>query len=920
MRGLLPASVAFAALAATGSAQPAAGAAGQAPQPPVFDVSVDMVAVDVRVVEPNGRPALGLLPGDFALKVDGRPRHVVSVEYVGADDAPAAPAPEPASLVPTPPVSTGFSTNEGVRAGRMVLLAIDTGNISAGGGRGVVRSADKLLDQLTPADRLGLVTIPGPGPSVEFTGEHARVREALKQVVGRAPMVRESVPLPDAIAYVERDTFRWEQFLASQCGSERSDRDTQLCIARMEAEARQVAVDWRDRARASTEALKALLRGLRGVEGPKALVLVTEGIGSERADVKQLAELAAEAQVTLYLVLIERPGVDITRMGPSLENAETRDLEQGSIYGLAASSRGAVFRAGGSAEGIFERIAGELRGYYLLGFEPEGGDRDGKGHRIDVVVARERVTVRARGLLNIPTSAPNDQAVIASLLRSPFLERGLTLRVATLALPDRETGKLRIVVTGDAAGASRPLTVGMALITPDGRTEKAVGYSGIDAQAGQRSLFVGELSAGPGAYTLRLAVRDAAGRRGSVHHAVRAALVSAAGLEVSDLVLAPASSAGSALPAVDTELTTGALAAKLELRAGDAGRLESAAVALEIADAADGPALVAVPARVGAAERGVREAQAVVSAGLLPPGAYFARAVVSAGTERAAVLLRPFRIVASAAGPSPAAGATAGTGPLALPPPAFERAELLRPAVLGPLLETVTRGEPVPAAIAAALALARQGAPEKMLDALGRETKPDARIALLRGVSLYAAGVVPGAITQLQAALGLRSDLFAAAVYLGACYAASGEDANAVGAWNTALIGETASPVLFGVLADALLRTGEAGQAVDTLQEGLGSWPDDADLRHRLGLAYAASGRRDEAMPLLTAWIDAHPEDQATAFATLTLLFQGFAAERAGAAAVGDRERLVRYARAYVDGKGANRALVSRWLAYLEKK
>ena len=50
----------------------------------------------------------------------------------------------------------------------------------------------------------------------------------------------------------------------------------------------------------------------------------------------------------------------------------------------------------GAADQPFERIARELLGYYLVGFAPEPGDRDGKSHKIAVRVARERATVRAR--------------------------------------------------------------------------------------------------------------------------------------------------------------------------------------------------------------------------------------------------------------------------------------------------------------------------------------------------------------------------------------------------------------------------------------------------------------------------------------------------------------------------------------------
>ena len=66
--------------------------------------------------------------------------------------------------------------------------------------------------------------------------------------------------------------------------------------------------------------------------------------------------------------------------------------------------------------------------------------------------------------------------------------------------------------------------------------------------------------------------------------------------------------------------------------------------------------------------------------------------------------------------------------------------------------------------------------------------------------------------------------------------------------------------------------------------------------------------------------MDTHPEDQGALFATLALLFEGFSRETAGAAPAEERQRLTRYAKAYVDGKGPNREVIERWLRYLESR
>jgi VWFA-related protein len=895
-----------------------APAAAQAPeaapaQPPVFGVGVDIVALDATVVDAKGQPVLGLGPEDFQAEIDGKPRRVVSVEYIGRDL-------EPPALPPVRP--THFSSNEDVPRGRLVLLLVDRGNIGQGGGRDVLRSAERFLGTLGPADRVGLVFVPGPGPSIEFTPDVGLVRRGLKGVVGQAPRGGSQVPLSEAIALVkDNDRMRWAQFVDIRCGFFKIPEQAEACRQEMVAEANQVYLQYRDRSLASQRALGNVLQSLRGIEGPKTVVLISEGLGTEDpSEVRNLALAAAEAQVTLYVLLLNTSRSDAAFSRTEAADFEDRETEAAGLYDLAGLTRGSVLQVVGSGESAFRRIAEELAGYYMLGLDPEGEDRDGRSHEVRLRVTRPTVTVRARGVLNIPIRPPAAQDLLAAALRSPLVDRGLPIRATTYALRDGATGKVRLLVAARVGRAVRPLSVGFAVSSPTGKVAASRAYEGITGGEGEWVDFTGEAVVDPATYSLRLAAVDASGRRGSVEHTVKAALVSAGGLEISDLVLAPTLDRGAVRPAVDLELEGGGLSALVELGGRDRARVDAATVAIELADKPEGPPLLRVPVAPEAAKDGTRVANVNISGGLLPPGDYVARAEVSLEGKAVAVVTRPFRLL------PPRPGAPAAGPPLASllgEAPPFDRAELLKPEILGHFVDRVAAlvPGPVPGGMAAAIAEARQGRPEAMLDRLGDAGKEDARASFLRGVSLYARGNLPAALTQLQAALGRSSELFPAAVYLGACYAASGKDLDAIGAWQTALIGESGgSPSLYAVLSDALARVGESQQAVEVLDEGLGAFPQDEGLRRRLGIAYAKSGRRAEALPLLTSWVEAHPDDTGAAFAMLALLFEGFSRETAGAAPAGERERLVRFARAYVDGKGPNREVIERWLRYLESR
>lgn len=896
--------------ALSAAAQDPAARGPQAPQPPVFEVTVDLVAVDVSVVDAQGRPLLGLAPEDFELEVDGRPRAVVSTEYLGRDVEPPAAA--------AGPVPTHYSSNEASVAGRLVLLLVDRGNIGRGSGRLAMAAADRFLGTLAPSDRVGLAAIPGPGPNIEFTADHGQVRQALKYVVGQGDRAGFQVPLSEAIALFQfHDRIRWQQFVDLECGRFLIAAQLDQCILQMESEAQQVFLNYRERSQQSRWALETVFRSLRDVPGPKAVVLISEGLGTDSpGETRRLAEAAGEAQVTLFVLLLDSSGADAAYQKEQLATPEERDLETAALYDLAGLARGAVLPVIGSADPPFQRIARELMGYYLIGFEPLAGERDGKGHSIRVKVKRDGVSVRARGLLSIPTAPPSPQQQIVAALRSPLVDRGLPVRVASFARP-APGGKVRLLVAAEVRKASRPVSVGFALTSADGRVAASRLVEGLTAGAGDSVDFAGEAIVDPGSYGLRLATIDAAGRRGSVQHQARAALVSAGGLQVSDLVLA-APGAGAPRPVVDLEADASGLRALVELSGRDAAALAGASVALELAESAEGVALLRVPAEASRPDSdGVRVASVTVQGGLLPPGAYVARAAISADGEPVAALTRPFRIAVPRAGER---GPRAPLAALLTERRPYERAELLAPGLLAHFMDRLSElgPGPLPAGVSAAAEAARAGRPEAILDNLAGSGKDDPRASFLRGIGFYASGNLNAGLTQLQGLLRQRSDFLPAAVYMGACYAAGGKDLDAIGAWQTALIGENGSPVLYAVLADALLRVDEADQAVSILDEGLSSFPQDDGLRRRLGMAHAMAGHADEALTLLSAWVDAHPQDTRALFTTLALLFDGFSREAAGGLGLEEQERLRRYAQAYLDGSGPNREVVERWLRYLD--
>src|SRR5205085_3484752 len=110
--------------------------------------------------------------------------------------------------------------------------------------------------------------------------------------------------------------------------------------------------------------------------------------------------------------------------------------------------------------------------YYLLGFEPEPADRDGKQHGTHVKVQRTDVAVRSRLEFSVgPAARRSDHEVIAELLRSPAVATDLPFRLTTYAFQDPASPKIRLLVAMETDRAADPagrMALGIVLVKPGG--------------------------------------------------------------------------------------------------------------------------------------------------------------------------------------------------------------------------------------------------------------------------------------------------------------------------------------------------------------------------------------------------------------------------------------------------------------------
>ena len=910
MRTLLGTSVVLVAASVllTAQAPPQSPSQGDpAVQGPTFRTGVEVIAVDVAVVDRNGKPVEDLLAPDFAVKIDGTERRVVTAEQVRIDiDAARREAADP--------FETLYTTNLKPPNGRMFVIAVDQLGIRFGSARALLSTAANFLAKLSPADRAAFVAYPEPGVQVAFTNDHLRLKQAMERVVGRqqALQTRYNMGLYEAIAISERGDGRiFAQVVLREC-PRMSGAALEQCERDILSEASSMVRTVRQDSTESLRGLYNLLMGLSVIEGPKTLILLSEGLVIESpSDLDQVIRAAAYARVTIHVLVLDVPQHDITvsRMAPTA--TEDRSMHVQGLGDLAAGSRGSLYYVAGTGESIFERLGSETLAYYILGVEQAPGDRDDRQHRIDVDVRRRNVTVRSRRafvLSSSTTTRRNAEETLMDALKSPFGVAEIPLRVTTFTQKDRASDKTRVLIAADVGqpgGAPEEFTVGYVLLDTEGKVVAGTADKRVLSMPGGAPNvprdYLAELVVDPGNYSLRLGVVDGAGRRGGVIRELNAWKLDGEEFALGDLLIGDAGSDGTARirPGVEPRIS-GNVGAFLDVYSTAPAVLEATKVSLEIADDQDAPALVESPAEMLAgAVPTHRIGQGVVSATLLPPGRYIARARVLRGGKVAGVLVRPFILDAPAAGALPVPflrGAVAR----------FDRAATLQRDLVQGMLDAVEQRSP---ALKGPVAEARAGRyGPAALEAL--TAGDDTAAAFFKGLDWYAKGQLNEAATQLTLAAGPRRDFFPAAFYLGAVYAAAGRDRDAAGVWQIALGSELRPALVYTLLADARLRDGQADSVIDVLKTAHERQPANDEIGQRLTAAYLMTGKYQEALPLLERHLARHPDDQTALFAAVFTQYHVATRERL-VVPQADQARLAKYVQTYT---GPYKALLSKYL------
>ena len=890
-----------------GAQQPAQPS--QTPPQPVFRSGVETLPLDVTVVNGRGEPIRDLIASDFTVRLDGRPRRVLSAQWVPA-------ATVATSATAAPPLPDGYVSNEQSTGGRLIVLVIDQPNIPFGEMRGMRDAVEAFIDRLSPADRVAVVGFGTGAKSTTFVSDHDQLKRALALLPGQQQVQygggTHDLGLATALAIDRGDEITLSQVVMRDCTG--TQRAIQLCRQEIQAEAQQVAGEARLDSDLTLRSLRDVLTNLRAVDAPKTLLLVSQGFltDNQRDDASRVSEiggLAAAARTSIYAFRLDSNPTDVTRARGSLNPAliaEDRRERRNGLEALTSAARGALFDVAGTGTSVFERVTAEMSGYYLLGVEPDSRDRDGKPHPIRVDIGRTGLTVRAhRTMMSVGDAAPGaapraPREAVTAALSSPLPAASLPLRAIAFTFRGLEAGKVRLLVHADiGSGYTAPqrLAVGYYVVDKNGRN--------LDGQVSEVRLaptvpgapspvaFTGGASVDPGDYTVKIAVADG-DRIGSLDLPVHASLLDLGKVQLTELIAGgPVPPVNLLRPSVGTVVSFGTVHGYLEAYGPDSATL---GIRFDVAAEERGPAILSanVQGQIVGDERVVFSQTVLVQS--LPPGSYRLRAIITQGNTLLTTLGRAFEISGGTAVRTSSTGGPTGTTPstpLYLP---VEQADLAR---------AFNRDEALKAAT---------------LQQFETRVPPSAKAAFGEGVGHLQKRDFKEAEASFKKAIQPDAESSASLAYLGVTYAAAGRDQQAASVWRTSMSGADDVPQVYVWLGDALLRMKALGEARPVIEEANERWPMDARFTRPLAMLYATFGKGVDAVRLLDQTLRGSDSDQPSLFKCVEWIFNTHRAGFVIHDAAEDRRLAHAYADKYLKAGGMNEPLIKQWLSYLDKE
>lgn len=570
----------------------------------VVRITTSLVQVDA-IVTKGGRQVTDLTATDFEIFEDGRSQKITNFSYVSNEsgvrtDEPLATAnPRQGVDKLAPPDPPRRLRPEQIR--RTMALVVDDLSLSFETTESARNALRRFVsEQMQPNDLVAIVrTSAGVGALQQFTSDKRQLNAAIDRVKWSVTGGRLYPFATIEVGDGNLKTARADSMVKQRSAN---DRDS-------EAELNEFRDDLF--AEGTIGALNFVVRGMRDLPGRKAVILLSEGFNLSASNrggssshervaerLRQLTDLANRTTVVVYAVDVR--GVAFTGLTAADNTAGRSPAEidnllddrervlldtRSSLEYLAKQTGGFLGKDSNDIPGLIKRVVEDQKGYYLIGYRPESTTFDRRFHQIKVKVKRPDLLVRSRsGFYGIGTeerralpSTRNQQ--LYSALTSPFAAPGVDLRLATFFTNTAQEGSFMrswMYIDGrDLTFTKQPngmyqTTLDVIGVSFDGSGRLIDAADRIQTLNLKEETYLKALRDGliytfnvqikkPGAYQLRMAVRDTASERtGSANQFIEVPDLKKnrlvlSGLVVSGLIAAEGTTETATAPAGDAQ-------------------------------------------------------------------------------------------------------------------------------------------------------------------------------------------------------------------------------------------------------------------------------------------------------------------------------------------------------------------------------
>jgi VWFA-related protein len=394
-------------------------------QPTTFRSGTQVVEVDVRVFDENGRFVPELTARDFTLSEDGVAHTIQSVHLVTGG----------ALSSPTGGSGPALVSSESTRAARQTwLFLFDTEHLSPAG---LTRTRDAVRtfvqERFRDGDMAGVI-VGGRMADNRISGVKEEIDRAIASVAvhgdprSRQLELRTWPRLMDeyeAQRIVDNDREAMDVAVRRACADDPSACRMVRPDAEVGEKAERVVTAARVAAQQTIDTVAALCSGLARIPGPKTVVMLSDGfvVQGVESQLRQAIGQAARAGARFYTIdargLNRGPGTSTLDLATIDDPAVgTRfDTQADGTTSLGVDTGGLAIRNENNISRALDEIDRDSGNYYILVYSPSNTAFDGRYRRIEIGVNRIGVKVRARrGYLALP---PARMLVPTAALTSP---------------------------------------------------------------------------------------------------------------------------------------------------------------------------------------------------------------------------------------------------------------------------------------------------------------------------------------------------------------------------------------------------------------------------------------------------------------------------------------------------------------------